>query len=120
MGFFWTIVVLLVLLALAWRYLGAYMVAVFEGRVSFLGFIERPIYRLLGTSPEKEQTWKRYAGSVVVFSGLSFAITYAILRLQGSLPLNPQHLGAVPPAVSWNTAASFLPTTPWQNYGGQT
>ena len=44
MGFFWTIVVLLVLLALAWRYLGAYMVAVFEGRVHFLGFIERPIY----------------------------------------------------------------------------
>ena len=92
MGFFWTIVVLLVLLALAWRYLGAYMVAVFEGRLHFLGFIERPIYRLLGTSPEKEQTWKRYAGSVVVFSGLSIGITYAILRLQGSLPLEPAAL----------------------------
>ena len=51
-----------------------------------------PIYRLLGTSPEKEQTWKRYAGSVVVFSGLSIGITYAILRLQGSLPLNPAAL----------------------------
>src|SRR5580698_3672452 len=119
MGFFWTIVVLLVLLALAWRYLGAYMVAVFEGRLHFLGFIERPIYRLLGTSPEKEQTWKRYAGSVVVFSGLSFAITYAILRLQGSLPLNPQHFGAVGPALSWNTSASFLTNTNWQNYGGE-
>ena len=119
MGFFWTIVVLLVLLALAWRYLGAYMVAVFEGRVHFLGFIERPIYRLLGTSPEKEQTWKRYAGSVVVFSGLSIGITYAILRLQGSLPLNPQHFGAVGPALSWNTAASFVTNTNWQNYGGE-
>src|ERR1700735_2523336 len=119
MGFFWTIVVLVVLLALAWRYLGAYMVAVFEGRLHFLGFIERPIYRLLGTSPEKEQTWKRYAGSVVVFSGLSFAITYAILRLQGSLPLNPQHFGAVGPALSWNTSASFLTNTNWQNYGGE-
>src|SRR5580704_7837581 len=96
------------------------MVAVFEGRLHFLGFIERPIYRLLGTSPEKEQTWKRYAGSVVVFSGLSFAITYAILRLQGSLPLNPQHLDAVGPALSWNTAASFLTNTNWQNYGGET
>jgi K+-transporting ATPase ATPase A chain len=119
MGFFWTIVVLLVLLALAWRYLGAYMVAVFEGRLHFLGFIERPIYRLLGTSPEKEQTWKRYAGSVVVFSGLSIGITYAILRLQGSLPWNPQHFGAVGPALSWNTATSFVTNTNWQNYGGE-
>jgi K+-transporting ATPase ATPase A chain len=119
MGFFWTIVVLLVLLALAWRYLGAYMVAVFEGRLHFLGFIERPIYRLLGTSPEKEQTWKRYAGSVVVFSGLSIGITYAILRLQGSLPWNPQHFGGVGPALSWNTAASFVTNTNWQNYGGE-
>jgi len=120
MGFFWTLVVLVVALALIWRYLGSYMVAVFEGRVHYLGFIERPIYRLLGTSPEKEQTWKRYAGSVVVFSGLSLGLTYAILRLQGSLPLNPQHLGAVPPALSWNTAASFLTNTNWQNYGGET
>ena len=119
MGFFWTIVVLLVALALCWRYLGSYMVAVYEGRVHYLGFIERPIYRLLGTSPEKEQTWKRYAGSLVVFSGLSIALTYALLRLQGSLPLNPQHFGAVPPALSWNTATSFVTNTNWQNYGGE-
>src|SRR5579862_2483476 len=120
MNFFWTIVVLVVALALCWRYLGSYMVAVYEGRVHYLGFIERPIYRLLGTSPEKEQTWKRYATSLVVFSGLSLGITYAILRLQGSLPLNPQHLGAVPPALSWNTSVSFLTNTNWQNYGGET
>ena len=119
MGFFWTIVVLVVAMALIWRYLGSYMVAVFEGRVHYLGFIERPIYRLLGTSPDKEQTWKRYAGSVVVFSGLSIGLTYAILRLQGSLPLNPQHFGAVPPALSWNTATSFVTNTNWQNYGGE-
>ncbi len=120
MGFFWTIVVLLVLLALAWRYLGAYMVGVFEGRISFLGFIERPIYRMLGTSPDKEQSWKRYAGSVVVFSGLSIAITYLILRLQGSLPWNPQHFGAVGSPLAWNTATSFVTNTNWQNYGGET
>ena len=119
MGFFWTIVVLVVLLALSWRYLGSYMVAVFEGRVHFLGFVERPIYRLLGTEPEKEQTWRRYAGSVVVFSGLSIGITYLILRVQGSLPLNPQHFGAVGPALSWNTATSFVTNTNWQNYGGE-
>ena len=68
MGFFWTIVTLVVALGLAWRYLGSYMAAVFDGRVHFLGWLERPIYRLLGTSPEQEQTWKRYAGSLVIFS----------------------------------------------------
>src|SRR5580693_172258 len=95
------------------------MVGVFEGRITFLSFIERPIYRLLGTSPDREQSWKRYAGSLVIFSALSFAITYAILRLQGSLPLNPQHFGAVPQGLSWNTASSFLTNTNWQNYGGE-
>jgi potassium-transporting ATPase potassium-binding subunit len=119
MGYFWVIVTLIVALGLSWRYLGSYMVGVFEGRVHFLSFIERPIYRLLGTSPDREQSWKRYAGALVVFSALSFAITYAILRFQGSLPLNPQHFGAVPPALSWNTAASFLTNTNWQNYGGE-
>jgi K+-transporting ATPase ATPase A chain len=119
MGYFWVIVTLVIALGLAWRYLGAYMVGVFEGRIHFLSFIERPIYRLLGTSPDREQSWKRYAGSLVVFSGLSIAITYAILRFQGSLPLNPQHFGAVPPALSWNTATSFVTNTNWQNYGGE-
>jgi potassium-transporting ATPase potassium-binding subunit len=118
--FFWTIVALVVLLALAWRFLGSYMVAVYENRVHFLGFVERPIYRLLGTGPEREQSWKRYAGSLVVFSGVSILLTYLIIRIQGSLPLNPQHLGAVPPALSWNTAVSFVTNTNWQNYAGET
>src|SRR5579862_2623868 len=120
MGFFWTIVLLVVLLGLAWRYLGSYMAAVFGGRVRFLGFIERPVYRLLGTSPESEQSWQRYAGSLVIFSAVSIAFTYLIIRLQGSLPLNPQHFGAVGNALSFNTASSFVTNTNWQNYGGET
>src|SRR5580658_7124609 len=120
MGFFWTIVVLVVALGIAWRYLGSYMAAIFDGRVHFLGWIERPVYRLLGTSPEQEQTWKRYAGSLIIFSAVSMGATYLILRIQGSLPLNPQHLGAVPPALSFNTSSSFLTNTNWQNYGGET
>ena len=120
MGFFLTILTLVVTLGLAWRYLGSYMAAVFEGRVHFLGFIERPIYRMLGTSPEQEQTWKRYAGAMIVFSAVSIAFTYVILRIQGSLPLNPQHFGAVGPALSFNTASSFVTNTNWQNYGGET
>ena len=120
MGFFFTLLALVVTLGLTWRYLGSYMAAVFDGRVRFLRFVERPIYRMLGTSPEQEQTWKRYAGALIVFSAVSFLFTYVILRIQGSLPLNPQHLGGVGPALSFNTAASFLTNTNWQNYGGET
>jgi K+-transporting ATPase ATPase A chain len=120
MGLTWTIITLVIALGLAWRYLGSYMAAVFEGRVHFLRWAERPVYRLLGTSPEQEQAWTRYAGAMVIFSAVSFAFTYVIIRIQGSLPLNPQHLGAVPQALSFNTAASFLTNTNWQNYGGET
>src|SRR5271166_5134273 len=120
MGFTWTIVVLVLALAITWRYLGSYMAAVFDGRVHFFGWIERPIYRALGTSPEHEQTWKRYAGSMVIFSAISIAVTYLLIRIQGSLPLNPQHFGAVSPALSFNTATSFVTNTNWQNYGGET
>jgi K+-transporting ATPase ATPase A chain len=120
MGFFLTIVLLVVTLGLTWRYLGSYMEAVFNGRVHWLGWVERPVYRMLGTSPEQEQTWKRYAGAMVIFTLVSLVFTYVILRIQGSLPLNPQHLGAVGSALSFNTASSFVTNTNWQNYGGET
>src|SRR5271170_2368424 len=120
MGFTWTIVILVIALGLTWRYLGSYMAAVFDGRVHFLAWAERPVYRLLGTSPEQEQNWKRYAASMVIFSAIAMGVTYLLLRIQGSLPLNPQHLDAVPQALSFNTAASFMTNTNWQNYGGET
>jgi potassium-transporting ATPase potassium-binding subunit len=119
-GFAWTIIALVICLALAWRYLGSYMAAVFDGRVHFLGWAEQPVYRLLGTGPEREQNWKRYAASMIIFSAVAMGVTYLILRIQGSLPLNPQHFGAVPQALSFNTAASFMTNTNWQNYGGET
>jgi potassium-transporting ATPase potassium-binding subunit len=120
MGFFLTILLLIVTLGLAWRFLGSYMAGVFDGRLQFLGWAERPLYRLVGTSPENEQSWQRYASSVIIFSAVSLGFTYLIIRIQGSLPLNPQHLGAVTPALSFNTAVSFLTNTNWQNYGGET
>jgi K+-transporting ATPase ATPase A chain len=120
MDYFWTIVVLVLALGISWRYLGSYMAAVFDGRVHFLGWAERPVYRLLGTGPEYEQTWKRYAISVVIFSAISMALSYLIMRLQGSLPLNPQNFGGVKQALGFNTAASFTTNTNWQNYGGET
>src|SRR5258708_2164464 len=119
MGFFWTIVVMVVLLGLAWRYLGSYMVSVYEGRMSWLGWVERPIYRALRVDPEAEQSWQRYTGALIVFSGVAILITYLIIRLQGHLPLNPQHQNAVPAGLSFNTAVSFVTNTNWQNYSGE-
>jgi K+-transporting ATPase ATPase A chain len=120
MSYFWVIVALVVVLAFAWRFLGSYMEAVFAGRVRFFAWAERPVYRLIGVDPEVEQPWQRYAGALIVFSGMAILFTYLIQRLQGSLPLNPQRLGAVPPALAWNTAVSFVTNTNWQNYAGET
>ncbi|MGD0393526.1 MAG: potassium-transporting ATPase subunit KdpA [Acidimicrobiales bacterium] len=120
MGFAWTLIVLVIALAITWRYLGSYMAAVFDGRVHFLGWAERPVYRALGTGPEQEQNWKRYATSLIIFSAVAMGITYLLIRIQGSLPLNPQQLDAPHQALTFNTAASFLTNTNWQNYGGET
>ena len=120
MDFAITIITLVIALGLTWRYLGSYMAAVFDGRVHFLGWAERPVYRALATSPEKEQNWKRYAASMVIFSAVAMGVTYLIVRIQGSLPLNPQHLGGVTQALGFNTTASFMTNTNWQNYGGET
>ncbi|MHB1533862.1 MAG: potassium-transporting ATPase subunit KdpA [Acidimicrobiales bacterium] len=119
MGFFFTVVVMVAILAVVWRYLGSYMVSVYEGRVRWLGFIERPLYQMMGVDPEAEQSWRRYATALIVFSGVALLLTYALLRFQASLPLNPQHQKAVPPALSFNTAVSFVTNTNWQNYSGE-
>jgi K+-transporting ATPase ATPase A chain len=100
MGFAWTIVALIIVMALAWRFLGAYMAAVFGGRVTWLRFAERPVYRMLGVDPDAEQSWQRYGVSLVIFSAAALGVTYAIFRLQGYLPFNPQHLPGVTPALS--------------------
>jgi len=120
MGFTWTVAALIVVLALAWRFLGSYMVAVYEGRTRWLAFVERPVYRLIDVSPESEQPWQRYAASMIVFSGVAIGASYLIFRLQGHLPFNPQHLPGVTPALAWNTAVSFVTNTNWQAYSGET
>jgi K+-transporting ATPase ATPase A chain len=119
MSFAWTIVALVVALALCWRLLGAYMVAVYEQRTRWLQWVERPWYRLLRVDPQAEQSWQRYAASVIGFSGVALLLSYGISRLQAYLPLNPQHFGNVPPALSWNTAVSFVINTNWQAYSGE-
>jgi K+-transporting ATPase ATPase A chain len=112
-------VALVVVTAIAWRFLGSYMAAVFQGRVRWLSWLERPIYRLTGVDAEHEQTPRRYAVSMIVFSGVALLVTYLIFRLQGVLPFNPQRLPAVTPALAWNTAVSFVTNTNWQAYSGE-
>jgi potassium-transporting ATPase potassium-binding subunit len=120
MDFAWTIVALVVVMAIAWRFLGSYMAAVFQGRVRWLGFVERPVYRIIGVDPEAEQSWQRYSVSLIIYSAVALGVTYAIFRLQEYLPFNPQHLPAVTPALAWNTSVSFVTNTNWQAYSGET
>jgi K+-transporting ATPase ATPase A chain len=103
--------------------MGAFMYRVLEGRDHVLrrplGWLERLVYRLAGVRGE-EQGWQVYAGALLAFSGVTMLVTYALLRLQAVLPLNPQKLGPVGALSSFNTAASFATNTNWQGYGGET
>jgi K+-transporting ATPase ATPase A chain len=105
--------------------LGRYMASVYgdggkaPGDRVFLK-VERPIYRLCGVDPEREQRWTVYAYSLLAFSLVSFLALYAIQRLQGSLPFNPTSMAAPDEHLSFNTAVSFMTNTNWQSYGGET
>lgn len=81
--------------------------------------VERLLYRIGRVDPQQEQSWKGYALSLGVFSMAGLLFTYAILRLQQYLPLNPQHFAGVSPDLSFNTAASFTTNTNWQSYSGE-
>src|SRR5438477_4994926 len=108
----------LVVLALV-KPLGSYMFRVFEGTPP-LPKAERFFYRLCGVDPVKEQAWTTYAFSLLAFSFFGLLVTYAIQRLQHLLPLNPQKLAAIEPALAFNTAASFTTNTNWQSYVPET
>ena len=114
---------MVVLIALA-KPLGTFMARVYQGERTFLDRVLRPveklIYRLCGVRPEEEMTWKVYAIALMLFNVLGLLVVYALQRLQGFLPLNPQGFGAVSPDSSWNTAISFATNTNWQGYGGET
>ena len=113
----------ILLLALT-KPMGLYLVRVLDvnGRTCLdpaLKPVERLIYRVAGIDPAKEQDWKGYAISVLIFSLVTMLLTYLILRLQGVLPLNPQGFSGVAGDLSFNTAASFTTNTNWQNYSGE-
>ncbi|RUU11272.1 potassium-transporting ATPase subunit KdpA [Mesorhizobium sp. M7A.T.Ca.TU.009.01.3.2] len=103
--------------------LGGYMHRVFNGDRTLLSPVLRPLerglYRICGTSEREEQHWTTYAVALLLFNLAGFLVLYALQRLQGSLPYNPAGMTAVEPGLAFNTAASFMTNTNWQNYGGE-
>ena len=85
-----------------------------------LGPVERGLYRLGGIDPAREQSWVGYTVAMLASKAAGFVLLYALLRLQGWLPLNPAGQPAVPPDLAFNTAVSFLTNTNWQSYAGET
>jgi len=92
------------------------------GKVPGLGWLaplERLCYRAAGVDPAQGMGWKSYAFGLMLFNGFGALLVYAVQRLQGVLPLNPQGLGAVSPDSAFNTAVSFVANTNWQGYSGE-
>jgi potassium-transporting ATPase potassium-binding subunit len=107
-------------LLLVTKPLGIYVLKVYDGSLTWLGPVERLLYRAAGVDPAEDQHWTRYTASLLIFSLASMLLTYAALRLQHLLPLNPEGLAAVPDRQAFETAASFTTNTNWQSYVGET
>lgn len=118
------IAVYVVVLVTLVKPLGWYMARVYAGQPCgldrILGPVERLIYRVSGVRPDAEMSWREYAAAALVFNFLGVLAVFLLQRLQGMLPLNPQHLPAVAPDLAFNTAVSFATNTNWQAYGGET
>jgi len=118
--------IFLIVLLLITKPLGLYLVQVLDTHgKTFMDPVVKPVekitYRLLGVDPEKEQSWLQYTIALLVFTVVTVLFTYAILRLQGFLPLNqdPKTFQAVTDHVAFNTAISFSTNTNWQSYSGE-
>lgn len=112
------------LLALVTKPLGVYLTKVLDADgKTFLDPILKPLERatfwLMGVDRKKEQNWKQYTLAMLIFSLVGCIFTYAILRLQHLLPLNPRGFPALPGHLAFNTAVSFTTNTNWQSYGGE-
>src|SRR6267378_3946027 len=113
-----------VALAIITKPMGLYLLRVLDvnGKTWFdpvLRPLERFTYRVMGVDPAKEHDWKQYTLAMLLFSLVGCLFTYAILRLQHLLPLNPQGFGALSPDLAFNTAVSFTTNTNWQSYSGE-
>lgn len=113
---------LILLVALAYP-MGIYIDRVMQGRWVWLSPLIRPLekllYRLAGIDERDEMTWKRYLGSALLFNFCGFVMLFALLVLQGSLPLNPMDMSGLEWPLAFNTAVSFVTNTNWQAYSGE-
>ena len=104
--------------------IGVYMSRVWNGERTWLDPVLKPVeglfYRAAGVDPTRSQGWLGYAGALLAFNLAGFLLLYAMLRLQGVLPMNPQGFGGLSPHLAFNTAVSFVTNTNWQSYGGET
>jgi K+-transporting ATPase ATPase A chain len=107
-----------VLLAIT-KPMGIYMLKVYDGSYRWLRAVERPIYRVCGIDENEDQHWTGYAAGLLLFSVVTMLVTYIALRLQGLLPLNPEHLPGVVDRQAFETSASFTTNTNWQSYVGE-
>jgi potassium-transporting ATPase potassium-binding subunit len=118
------IIIYLVLLVALGYPLGLFIARVYRHEHTFLdpilGPVERLLYRLSGVDKDQEMDWKQNAIAMLIFNIAGILVVYALQRLQGFLPLNPQGFGAISPDSSFNTAISFGSNTNWQGYGGET
>jgi potassium-transporting ATPase potassium-binding subunit len=107
---------LIAALAVCYVPIGNYMAHVFTTEKHWR--VERGLYKLVGINPENDQKWSNYLRSMLAFSAISVLFLYGIERLQHYLLLS-EGMHNVPPALAWNTAASFVTNTNWQNYSGE-
>ncbi|MCL6453877.1 MAG: potassium-transporting ATPase subunit KdpA [Alicyclobacillus sp.] len=116
------LVIIAVILALGIP-LGGYLYRVFSGTGSRLDAVYRPlerlVYRAVGVDASVEMSWKAYLRTLMLVNFVMMVFAYLVFRLQGRLPLNPDHVPAMPWALAFNTAASFITNTNWQNYSGE-
>jgi potassium-transporting ATPase potassium-binding subunit len=123
-----TIVLFAVVLTALALPLGRYMASVYTGERVFLSPLfhwpEQFLYRLLRVDPHREQDWKSYAKSLLIFSLAGWLLLYLILRTQNAFyvphALNPLGYHSAPWDVTFNTVSSFMTNTNWQFYSGET
>jgi K+-transporting ATPase ATPase A chain len=120
----WALIALFVaILAALAKPVGWWLHALYEGRRTplhaVLGPVERGFYRAGGIDPAREQGWRAYALHMLVFQLMTALLTYALLRAQAALPLNPRELAGVRADGALNTAIAFVTNTNWQWYGGE-
>ncbi|KRE75867.1 potassium-transporting ATPase subunit KdpA [Paenibacillus sp. Soil750] len=117
------VVVTLGIIMLLVKPVGSYLVKVFgyekSGLDRIFGPFERVSYRIMGVKEDEAMGWKKYVGAVLLVNFVMMLLMYAVFRLQKYLPLNPDGIGNMPPALAFNTAVSFITNTNWQAYSGE-